>query len=144
MCSFCDTRGKGWTSIPPPDIVTPELALAVQETEVCTFSHVEALPGPTNYVRVKFRWLAHCRPSSISSVLCVLFKKARWALIVDSLWLIGRTFGCSIPSVVSSGPIGETWPSTRRMKKENSWHYYLAKRGGRGLTCLFLELDFHI
>ena len=115
-CSFCDTWGKGWTSIPPPYIVTPELALAVQETEVCTFSHVEALPGPTNYARVKFRWLAHCRPSSISSVLCVLFKKARWALIVDSLWLIGRTFGCSIPSVVSSGPIGESWPSTRRMK----------------------------
>ena len=84
MCSFCDTRGKGWTSIPPPDIVTPELALTVQETELCTFSHVvEALPGSTNDVRVKFRWLVECRPSSISSVLYVLLDRARWALIVD-------------------------------------------------------------
>ena len=132
-CSFCDTWGKGWTSIPPPYIVTPELALAVQETEVCTFSHVEALPGPTSYVRVKFRWLVECRPSSISSILCVLLKRACWALIVDSLWLIGRTFGCSIPSVVSSGPIGETWPSTRRMKKENSWHCSLAETKGGGV-----------
>ena len=145
-CSLCDTWGKGWTSIPPPYIVTPELALAVQETEVCTFSHVEALPGDcwpvtiitsvtdvtswTNDVRVKFRWLAHCRPSSISSVLCVLFKKARRALIVDSLWLIGCTFGCLIPSNVTSGPLGETWPSTERMKKENSWHCYLVETEG--------------
>ena len=41
-----------------------------------------------------------------------------------------------------SKPIGETWPSTWRMKKENSWHYYLAKRGGRGSNLPFFRIGF--